>query len=128
VAQKNGFEGAKVWFIPDAYLPSSGKGDNYEGHEAVCVLNTTTQEANLNFSFYFTDCEPLENVIVKVGAKRSKHIRLDHPEELGGVTLPQDVPYGIKLTSDTNVIVQYSRLDVAQPNYTLMTTIPYFED
>jgi hypothetical protein len=25
-------------------------------------------------------------------------------------------------------VVQYSRLDVTQPNFTLMTTIPYSED
>ncbi|WP_206811913.1 sensory rhodopsin transducer [Paradesulfitobacterium ferrireducens] len=123
-----GKEGAKVWFIPDAYLPSSGKGEKYEGHEAICVLNTTSKNAALQLSFYFSDHDPWENIVVVVPAKRSKHIRLDHPEDLGGTVIPRDVPYGIKIESDTNVSVQYSRLDVAQPNFTLMTTIPYYEE
>lgn len=121
-------EGAKKWFIPDAYLPSSGLGEQYEGHEAICVLNTTSQNAELALSFYFSDRDPWEDILLIVPAKRSRHIRLDHPEDLGGTVLPRDVPYGIKIESDTNVSVQYSRLDVAQPNYTLMTTIPYFEE
>ncbi|MHB1405835.1 MAG: sensory rhodopsin transducer [Desulfitobacteriaceae bacterium] len=120
-------EGAKVWLIPDAYLPSSGKGEKYEGHEAICVLNTTSQDAMLSLSVYFSDRDPWENIAIDVPAKRSRHIRLDHPEELGGTVIPRDVPYGIKIESDTNISVQYSRLDVTQPNYTLMTTIPYYE-
>ncbi|MHB1653856.1 MAG: sensory rhodopsin transducer [Desulfitobacteriaceae bacterium] len=45
----------------------------------MCVLNTTSGEANLAISFYFADQEPLENIFVRVGGKRSKHIRLDRP-------------------------------------------------
>ncbi|WP_240984859.1 sensory rhodopsin transducer [Acididesulfobacillus acetoxydans] len=122
-----GKEGAKVWFIPDAYLPSSGSGAKYESHEAICVLNTSNINANLRLTFYYEDRDPLQDVLVNVGAKRSKHIRLDHPEELGGVRLRRDVPYSIRVESDAYVSLQYSRLDVTQPNYALMTTIPYFE-
>jgi hypothetical protein len=119
--------GRKIWYIPDGYLPSSGLGEKYEGHEAICILNVTGQDATVKISFYFSDQEPVEGIVVKVGAKRSKHIRLDKPEEIGGYILPRDVPYGMKIESDVNIIVQYSRLDVTQPNFTLMTTIPFYE-
>ena len=49
------------------------------------------------------------------------------PADLGGVVVPRDVCYGIEVASDVPIIVQYSRLDVTQPNFTLMTTIPYAE-
>ncbi|KLU62901.1 anabaena sensory rhodopsin transducer [Peptococcaceae bacterium CEB3] len=125
--KENGTNGAKKWFIPDAYLPSSGLGEVHQGHEAICVLNVTSFQAMLNISFFFSDREPLENIIVTVGAKRCLHLRLDHPDEIAGIVLTRDVPYGIKIESDTHIIVQYSRLDVTQPNYALMTTVPYFE-
>jgi hypothetical protein len=119
--------GRRLWFIPDGYLPAAGKGERYEGHEAICVLNTGAEKANLRISLYFADREPAEDIPVVVNPKRSLHIRLDRAGDLGGFVVPRDVPYGMKVESDVNVVVQYSRLDVTQPNYTLMTTVPYFE-
>lgn len=119
--------GAKRWYIPDAYLPSTGQGEKWESHESVCVLNRSEQTAELTFHFYFEDRDPIRGVRVSIPAQRCKHIRLDRPEQLGGIVLPRDVPYAIELESSQDVIVQYSRLDVTQPNFTLMTTIPYFD-
>lgn len=119
-------EGARIWFIPDCYLGSANMGGNPCSHEAVCVLNTGNRPARLEFTFYFADREPVGPIEVQVGAGRCDHIRLDQPERFGGFAVPRDTPYGIRLASDVPVSVQYSRLDVTQPNYTLMTTIPFF--
>jgi hypothetical protein len=119
--------GKQNWYIPDAYLGSTGRGERFESHEAVCVLNHNSESVELNFTFYYEDREPIENVRVRIDGKRCKHIRLDSPDQLGGIVLLRDVPYAIVIEADRDVIVQYSRLDVTQPNYSLMTTIPYFE-
>ena len=117
--------GKTHWYIPDAYLPSSGLGEFWEGHESVCVLNAGTVDATLTFTFFFANRDPIENVTVVVPARRDRHLGLHKPEDFDGLLLPRDVPYGIGIESDQPVIVQYSRLDVTQPNFTLMTTIPF---
>lgn len=119
-------QGAKVWLIPDAYLPDPGT-DKLQGHEAVCLLNTGTQEANIQLDFYFEDRDPIKGVNVKLGGERTLHLRLDDPEALGGVEIPRMVPYAIRVTSDVNIVVQYSRMDTSQVNLTLMTTIAWPE-
>jgi hypothetical protein len=119
-------EGSKVWYIPDAYLPDPVAGDGpYRGHEAVCVLNVTSFDTHLSLDFYFEDRDPVKDVRVRVGAERTRHIRLDRPEELNGFQVPLKVPYAIRVRSDVPVIVQYSRLDTTQQQCTLMTTMAF---
>jgi hypothetical protein len=118
--------GKQRWFVPDGYLP----GDSSHGvksHEAACVLNTSTREAQLGFTFYFEDREPVGPVHVVVGAGRTRHIRLDDPSAIGGVDLPRDLPFAYAVESDEPVVVQHSRLDTSAGAYTLLTTIAYGE-
>lgn len=117
--------GHHCWFIPDAYLPSCGQGEKWEGHESICILNVGANHASIIFTLYFEDRQPIiiSNIIVK--SKTNRHIGMHKPEQLNGVTVPRDVPYGIAIESDHPIIVQYSRLDVTQPNFSLMTTTPY---
>jgi hypothetical protein len=120
--------GKHRWYIADAYLPSSGLGEKWEGHESICILNVGNEEARMKIGLYFEDRDAIEDIVVVVGSKTCRHIRMDKPEGLGGTEIPRDVPFGVSLVSNRPVIVQYSRLDVTQPNFTLMTTIPYSED
>ena len=118
-------EGALIWLIPDAYLATPQGDGPYYSHESVCVLNTTTRDARLTLTFYYEDQPPLIAENLPLGAERCRHIRLDRPEQIGGLDLPRDVPYGIRLVSDVPVTVQYSRIDTTQVNATLMTTIAH---
>ncbi len=120
--------GKHRWYIADGYLPSSGLGEKWEGHESICILNVGNEEARMTIGVYFEDREAIEDIVVVVKPKTCRHIRMDQPEGLGGAEVPRDVPFGVSLVSNRPVIVQYSRLDVTQPNFTLMTTIPYSED
>jgi len=121
--------GALTWFIPDAYLPPPIVGDGpYVGHEAVCVLNVSAQDAVLRLDFYFEDRPPVKDVTVTVPAERTRHLHLDKPEQIGGFAVPVGVPYAIRIRSNVPVIVQYSRLDTTQVQCTLMTTMAYPSD
>lgn len=121
-------DGAKTWYIPDAYLAQPVTDDPiYKNHEAVCVLNTTNEDAVLVLDFYFADRAPHENVEVIVPAKRCHHIRLDDPKQVGGYRIPFDVPYGIRIRSQAEVVVQYSRMHATTHNISLITTIAYAE-
>lgn len=119
-------DGARVWIVPDNYLPTPiNDGQVYQSHEALCVLNTGSADAELLIDFYFEDRPPMMDIPVRVGAQRTLHIRLDRPDHLNGVALPRDVPFASRIRSNVPVVVQHSRLDTTQANMTLMTTMAY---
>ena len=114
-------EGARVWHVPDGYIPEESSGGQ-ESHEAICVLNTSAEEARLAISFYFEDREPVKDVAVVVPSERTRHIRTD---SLEGAEVPRGVPYAIRIESSVPVTVQCSRMDTTQPALSLMTAIAY---
>ena len=114
------------WFVPDGYLPTESS-HGVESHEAACLLNVSDEDAHVAFTFYFEDQEPIGPVELTVGARRTRHVRLDDSATLGGVALPRGVPYAYTVTSDVPVVLQHSRLDTSAGAYTLFTTIAYGE-
>jgi hypothetical protein len=116
--------GKKVWLTPDGFLQPVSNGP-YKSHEAICVVNTGDEDAKLAISIYFEDREPMEGFTYKCEAKRTKHIHIELLEDDKGEKVPVGVPYAIKVESSVPVVVQVSRLDTAQAEYTLMTSIAY---
>ena len=117
--------GKRRWYVPDGYLP----GDSSHGvvsHEAACLLNVGDHDAELLFTFFFENRDPIGPVPVKLAARRALHIRLDDPNAIG-VELPKGVPYAYSAESDVPVVLQHSRLDTTAGGYTLFTTIAYSE-
>ena len=117
--------GRQRWFVPDAYLPAESS-HGVESHEAACLLNVSEQDARVTFTFYFEDREPIGNVVLSLGARRTRHVRLDRADELG-VELPRGTPFAYAVESDVPVVLQHSRLDTTAGGYTLFTTIAYSE-
>ena len=111
--------------MPDAYLPEASSG-TATSHEASCLLNTSDVDARVRFTFYFEDREPVGPVDVTLGARRTWHVRLDDPGQIGGIELPRGVPYAYAVESDVPIVVQHSRLDTSE-GYTLFTTIAHGE-
>ena len=112
-------EGARVWLIPDAYIPEGSTGEQIS-HESICVLNSSLEEAALTVSYFFEDRAPIKDLRVTVGAERTRHIRTDSL-----APVPKGVPYAIRVESTVPVTVQYSRLDSSQAALTLMTTMAH---
>lgn len=119
-------DGVRTWLVPDGYLPAAlDDGQPLQSHEALCVLNTGSEEAQLRFDFFFEDRPGIMDVPVTVTGQRTLHVRLDRPEQLNGTELPRDVPFATRIRSDRPIVVQHSRLDTSQLNLALMTTIAY---
>jgi hypothetical protein len=114
-------EGAHVWLIPDGFIPEESSGAQ-ESHEAICVLNTSAEEARLRISFYFEDREAVRDVGVVVPPERTRHIRTDR---LDGAEIPRGVPYAIRVESSVPVVVQCSRMDTTQAALSLMTAMAH---
>jgi hypothetical protein len=117
-------EGARVWLIPDGFIPDTSLG-SIDSHETISFLNTSANDAQVRITFYFSDREPIKDVRVTVPAERTRHIRTGNAEVLGGAAVPAGVPYAVRIESDIPISVQHSRLDGRQEALGLMTTIAY---
>lgn len=115
--------GKKEWLIADCFYDSKWNGQ--VSHEAVCVLNTSEKEAHISFTLFFEDSEPITGFSATCGSMRTHHIRMDKILNDKGEHIPVDTPYALLVESDVEVVCQYSRLDTAQSEMALMTTIAY---
>lgn len=121
--------GKKTWFVVDGYLPYANevRDSGFVGHEAVMLLNCNEADAHVLLDFYFEDRPPVKDVPITVQAERVLCLRMDKPEEIGGVVLDRQQQYSLRVRSDENIIVQYGRLDVAQPNLAYIGLMGYHE-
>ena len=106
-------EGKNVWLFPDGELPIPDKDSELEAHEAIMILNTSSKDANIKLTFYFTNRDPIENINQEVKAKRVKCIRIDHSEEIGGIKIPQREQYALRVESNVKIVATMGRLDTS---------------
>ena len=116
--------GKKVWLIADNYLNSVSLND-WVSHEAVCVLNTGDEDAEIKMTLFFEDRDCRDDFVSVCPAKKTHHIRLDKIRSTSGENIPRDVPYAMLIESSVPVVVQYSRLDTSHKEMALMTTVAY---
>lgn len=122
-------DGKKRWYKVDGWIPVKGNlnESGYEGHEALIILNCNEKDANISIDFYFEDKDPIENINFVIPAKRVKCFRMDKPEEIGGVVLGRLYQYSLRVKSDIEVVVQFGRMDVTQPNCSYIGLMGYSE-
>ena len=114
--------GRKIWYFPDGELPPAGS-EPMQGHESVVILNDNKEQANINMTIYYSDSDPIENINNIVKPMRVKCFRMDNPQDIGGIIIPLETQYAIKIESDVPIIVQYGRLDTRQAKMAYYTTM-----
>ena len=118
--------GKTRWAIPEGFIPSEsvpGGGRPLLSHEAACVLNTGDTYAQVSITLYFVDREPVGPYRMTVPARRTSHLRfneLSDPEPV-----PLDTDYASLIVSDVPIVVQHTRLDARQAQFSLMTTLAF---
>ena len=115
--------GKTTWLIPDCFLDPVSNGQ--VSHEAICVLNTSSEDAEIKLTLFFEDRDADFGFSSQCKAMRTHHIRLDKLRSSDGREIPRNLPYAMLVESSVPVVVQYSRLDTAQAELALMTTIAY---
>ena len=117
--------GHKRWVIAEGYIPGKSHGPKPEmlSHETACVLNTSSQDANLEIWIFYSDHEPAGPYKVSVPARRTKHIRFNDLED--PAPIPRDTDYASVIESDVPIVVQHTRLDSRQSANALMTTMAF---
>lgn len=116
--------GAKLWLIPDCYLPAESTG-GMESHESTCVLNLSSRPATITLTAYFEDRQPLKGLRATCPPQRTVHIRINALKNKKGESIPTGTPFALKVKSNERVVVQHTRLDTTQPALSLMTTMAF---
>ncbi len=119
--------GKKEWFIVDGYRPSPNPNPaaSYIGHESIMILNTNDSDAHIKINVYFEDREPVTDISMTVPARRIRCFMSHDKEALGGLEIGVGVQYSMMIQSDVDVVVQYGRLDVQQPNMAYMALMAH---
>lgn len=117
--------GYKKWAIPEGYIPpySNATGRELISHEAVCILNTSNQEAHIQITIFFSDRDPVGPYHIIISPRRTKHIRFNDLED--PQPIPRGMDYASLIESNVEVVVQHTRLDSRQAANALMTTIAF---
>ena len=121
-------DGAKVWYFPDGYLPEKSSDGAMEAHEAMMFLNTSLEDIEVLVDIYFSEASPVKDIKVSVTKESVKTIRLDHPDEIGGLVIPPLVQYALRVRSPIPIVVQFGRLDTTQNNMAYYGSMGYFEN
>lgn len=117
--------GRRTWVIPEGYIPSGSTGPEpaMTSHETACLLNTGDADAQVEFTVYFSDREPVGPYAVTVPARWTAHVRfndLEDPEPI-----PLDTDFATVIRSDVPIVVQHTRLDSRQAENALLSTMAY---
>lgn len=118
--------GKKNWLIPDCELPKEGEGI-LKGHESVIIVNDSDTDAQIDVTLYFTDRDSYKDIKWNVKAGRVRCFRMNNKDDMCGYSVPYEIQYAMKLTSNCNIVVQYGRLDNRQINLAYYTTLGYSE-
>ena len=103
--------GSCEWFIPDCYWPEITTPGLYVSHEAICVLNSCAEDANIELTLYFEDAEPIEGFTAKCPARRTHHIRLDKLTDALKCQLRHDMLHTYYRHREDHTIRQYELED-----------------
>lgn len=112
-------QGKKNWVFCDGDLPPKTEGP-LEAHESLMIVNLTSEDAEIRTTVLFEDKDPVEDIVLRVPAKRVKCFRLDSPIGDTGYRLPFG-PYALSLCSSQPIFAVFGRLDTRQPNLAYYT-------
>ena len=117
--------GRRVWVIGDGYIPAWSTGPRPEmlSHETASILNCGNADAEVRITVFFSDREPAGPYELRVGARRTRHLRFNELREPEPVPVGAD--YSAVIESDKPIVVWHTRLDSRQAENALAFTVAY---
>ena len=117
--------GVREWVIAEGYIPPESHGPKPQmlSHETVCLLNTSSQDAHVEITIYYSDREHVGPYKITVPALRTRHVRfndLSDPEQI-----PRGKDFSSLIRSDVPIVAQHTRLDSRQAENALLSTMAY---
>jgi hypothetical protein len=121
--------GRRRWAIAEGYIPGRSvdpENPALESHEAVCLLNVSQRDAEIEITLFFEDRDPVGPYRILLPAQRTKHLRFN--DLVSPEPVPRDTSYSSLIESTVPVIVQHSRLDSSDPSIALLSTVAFALD
>lgn len=117
--------GVREWVIAEGYIPSESHGPQPQmtSHETVCILNSSDQDAHIEITIYYSNCEPVGPYKITVPARRTQHVRFNNLKD--PEPIPRDTDYSSVIRSDVPIVAQHTRLDSRQSENALLSTMAY---
>ena len=114
-------EGARVWLVPAGFIPAGSTGAQ-ESYEAICVLNTTAEQARLSVFFLLRGSGSPQGSC----GDRSAGPHPAHSDKRDGRRRdPARRAVRGRVEASVPVTVQCSRMDTIQAALSLMTARAY---
>ena len=117
--------GRRRWAVGEGYIPgwSHGPEPQMASHETLCLLNVSDHPARVEITIYFADRDPVGPYVLKLPARRTRHVRLDELED--PAPIPRETDFASVIESDVPIVVQHTRLDSRQAENALLSTIAF---
>lgn len=118
--------GRKKWAFSDGYIPvqSTGREPLFVSSDKLSVLNTSSEDAIIKITIYFTDGEPpVGEFKLEVKSKRVRKFRIN--DLIDPQAIPLGVQYAGTIESNVPVVVQFTKQNTAQCKLALMGTMAY---
>lgn len=117
--------GQKKWAFSAGNIPveSTGKEPDFVGQDRLSILNTSTEDALIKLTIYFSDQQEVGEYSIRVKAERVRKFRIN--DLIDPHAIPLGVPYGGHIESNVPVVVQFSKQNSGQHALALMGTTAY---
>jgi len=118
--------GKKIWAFAAGHIPglTTGPEPDFTSHDKISVLNTSSYNANVGIEIFYENAASVIFRTIEVKARRLRKVRFN--DLIDPLPVPLDTPFGFILTSDIEVIVQFSRMNTAQRALTSFCITPYY--
>ena len=117
--------GRTTWAIAGGRIPleSTGREPDFTSRDELCLLNTGPREARVEVTIFYGDRDPVGPYRVCVGARRTRHVRIN--DLIDPLAVPLETDYAAVIESDVPIVVQLNRLDSRQAENAIATAMAF---
>ena len=118
--------GKTRWAIAEGFIPGESVDPTDHAlvsHEVACLLNATSDDAEIMITVFFEDREPAGPYRVRLPARRTLHLRFN--DLVDPEPIPRNTSYASLIDSSVPIIVQHTRLDSRNPSISLLSTVAF---
>lgn len=114
---------SKQWTFAAGMIPehSTGREPDNTSRNVLCLLNTGSEEACAEVTFYYSDQEPVGPYLITLPAERVRHIRVN--DLIDPEAIPLGSSYGMTIACDQPVTAQLIYVDTSYGRYAV-TALP----
>lgn len=114
---------ASTWTFAAGMIPehTTGHEPDNTSRNVLCLLNTGTEEACAEVTFYYSDHDPVGPYLITLPAQRVRHIRVN--DLIDPEAVPLGTGYGLEIACGQPITAQLIYVDTSHGRYAV-TALP----